>query len=359
MAALNRTTTCTNPICRLPHKIALEEAILPVSIPLNEIPPLSSVDGVAGAVLSSTFMVDVGKRLTDVSLRLQSMDASGIRYAIVSLTSPGIEGIFDTTTAVSYARKVNDEIHATYVAPHPTRFGFFACLPMQDSVAAATELERCVTQLGAKGALVNGYSQLDGGDAQTVRYLDEAACEPVWATLARLDVPLYLHPRVPPPGQQRVYAGFPMLAHAAYGFGAETGAHALRLACSGLFDRYPRLQVVLGHAAEALPYLAHRIDHRLAVGVPGASGPHKESVSYYLRNNFLATLSGVRRLSAVRCALEEMGEERVMWSVDYPYESNEDAADWFDGVEGLGEETKRKIAWRNAERIFGIPPCGL
>ncbi|KAK7531034.1 amidohydrolase 2 [Phyllosticta citricarpa] len=356
MAALNRSTTCTNLVNRLTHKIALEEAILPVSIPLNEtIPLVPQVDDVPGAVLSPTFTSDVAQRLTDVALRLQSMDASGIRYNIVSLTSPGIEGVFDAKLAVEYACKVNDEIHATYVAPHPTRFGFFACLPMQDPPAAARELERCVKQLGAKGALVNGYSQL--GSADEVRYLDEAACEPVWAALAALDVPLYLHPRIPPPGQQRVYRGFPMLAHAAYGFGAETGAHALRLACSGLFDRYPRVQVILGHAAEALPFLAHRIDHRLAVGVPGASGSHKQSVAYYLRNNFLAALSGVRRLSTVRCTLEEMGEERVLWSVDYPYESNEDAADWFDGVEGLGEETKKKIAWRNAERIFGTPPC--
>lgn len=284
------------------------------------------------------------------------MDQSGIGYVIVSFTSPGIEGVFDTANATALATRVNDEMHSTYAAAYPSRFGFFAAVPMQDPLAAAAELERAVTQLGAKGALINGYSQIGSAGNYTVQYLDEPQCEPFWAKVAELNVPVYLHPRPPPPSQQLLYGDgrYPLLAHAAYGFGAETTGHALRLMLSGLFDRYPGVQVILGHAAEALPFLAHRVDTRLEIGVPGEDGAHNRTMVYYLQNNFYATLAGIRRLSTVRNTIEEMGEDRVMWSVDYPYESNEDAANWFDAVEGLGTYTKKKIGWKNAERIFNL-----
>lgn len=317
---------------------------------------MRKADGSINSIDEQTVGEDIIARLTDVPARLESMDQSGIGYVIVSLTSPGIEGVFDVANATSLARQANDEMYATYVQPYPDRFGFFATVPMQDPAAAADELERAVTQLGAVGALINGYSQIGSAGNYTVQYLDEAACEPFWARAAALGVPVYLHPRPPPPSQQLLFGDgrYPMLAHAAYGFGVETAGHALRLMLSGLFDRYPGLQVLLGHCAEALPFLVHRIDTRLEIGVPGADGPYNRTMKYYLQNNFYATLAGVRRLSTVRNAIEEMGEDRVMWSVDYPYESNEDAANWFDAVEGLGAETKKKIGWKNAERFFNL-----
>lgn len=284
------------------------------------------------------------------------MDQSGIGYVIVSLTSPGLEGVFDKANATKLATSVNDEMYTDYVQAYPERFGFFATVPMQDPVAAAAELERAVTQLGAKGALINGYSQVGSADNYTVQYLDEDICDPFWAMVNELNVPVYLHPRPPPPSQQLLYGDgkYPMLAHAAYGFGAETAGHALRLMLSGLFDRYPSIQIILGHGAESLPFLIHRIDTRLEIGVAGADGPYNKTMKYYLRNNFYATLAGIRRLSTVQNTIREMGEDRVMWSVDYPYESNEDAADWFDYVEGLGVKTKEKLGWENAERILNI-----
>lgn len=284
------------------------------------------------------------------------MDGSGIGYVIVSLTSPGIEGVFDPANATSLATSANDEIYNDYVVAYPERFGFFATVPMQNATAAAIELERAVTQLGAKGVLINGYSQVGTADNYTIQYLDDPVCAPFWAKVAELNVPVYLHPRPPPPSQQVLYGNgkYPLLAHAAYGFGAETAGHALRLMLSGLFDQYPGIQIILGHCAESLPFLIHRIDTRLEIGVPGADGPYNRTMQYYLQNNFYATMAGVRRLSTVRDTIEEMGEDRVMWSVDYPYESNEDAADWFDLVEGLGTVTKEKLAWRNAERIFNL-----
>jgi gamma-resorcylate decarboxylase len=284
------------------------------------------------------------------------MDDSGIGYVVISLTSPGIEGVFDTANATRLAKAVNDEMYTNYVEPYPDRFGFFAAVPMQNATAAAEELERAVTQLGAKGALINGYSQIGSSDNYTVQYLDEAAANPFWAKVAELNVPVYLHPRPPPPSQQVLYGNgeYPLLAHAAYGFGVETAGHALRLMVSGLFDRYPNVQVILGHCAEALPFLVHRVDRRLAIGSESTDGPYKKSMKYYLRNNFYATLAGVRRLSTVKNTIDEMGEDRVMFSVDYPYESNEDAADWFDNVEGLGIRTKEKLAWEVAEKLLNI-----
>lgn len=284
------------------------------------------------------------------------MNDSGIGYVIVSLTSPGIEGVFDTANATNLATQANDEMYANYVQAYPERFGFFAAVSMQDPSAAALELERAVTQLGAKGVLINGYSQIGSASNYTVQYLDEEQCEPFWAKVSELGVPVYLHPRPPPPTQQLLFGNgkYPMLAHAAYGFGTETAGHALRLMLSGVFDRYPGIQIILGHCAEALPFLVNRIDTRLEIGVPGADGPYNKTMKYYLQNNFYATLAGVRRLSTVLNTIEEMGEDRVMWSVDYPYESNEYAANWFDSVEGLGVETKKKLAWKNAERIFNL-----
>lgn len=352
---LHRATNATVSVPRMFGKIALEEAVgTSLWDAYGTLPAIEQVAGYAGVPFASSVAADIESRLTDVPARLASMDDSGIGYVIVSLTSPGIEGVFNATNATSLATQVNDEMYADYVQAYPERFGFFAAVAMHDPESAAAELERAVTQLGAKGALINGYTLIGTPDNYTVRYLDDDACEPFWAKAAALGVPVYLHPRPPPPSQQLLMSGYPMMAHAAYGFGTETAGHALRLMLSGLFDRHPTLQVVLGHCAEALPFLAHRIDTRLAIGIEGADGPYNKTMKYYLRNNFYATLAGVRRLATVRDTIDEMGEDRVMWSVDYPYESNEDAADWFDYVEGLGVRTKEKLGWENAERIFNI-----
>ncbi|ETS73605.1 hypothetical protein PFICI_14551 [Pestalotiopsis fici W106-1] len=352
---LTRATNGTVAVPRMFGKIALEEAIgTNLWAAYGTLPAIEQVSGYAGVPFASSVSADIESRLTDIPARLQSMDDSGIGYVIISLTSPGIEGVFNATNATKLATEVNDEMYADYVEAYPDRFGFFAAVPMQDPMAAAAELERAVTQLGAKGALINGYSMIGTPDNYTVQYLDDAACDVFWAKAAELNVPIYLHPRPPPPSQQLLMDGYPMMAHAAYGFGTETAGHALRLMLSGLFDRYPSLQVILGHCAEALPFLVHRVDTRLAIGIEGADGPYNKTMKYYLRNNFYATLAGVRRLATVRDTIEEMGEDRVMWSVDYPYESNEDAANWFDYVEGLGVRTKEKLAWENAEKIFNI-----
>jgi predicted TIM-barrel fold metal-dependent hydrolase len=200
---------------------------------------------------------------------------------------------------------------------------------------------------------VNGFCNLDLDDQDKIQYLDDPACEPIWAMLAKLKVPLYLHPRSPPLNQQRLYKDYPNLAQAAYGFGVETAGHALRIMCSGTLDRYPSIQIILGHCAEGLPFLIHRIDHRMAISTAGTNGAHKKSMMEYLQNNFYATCAGVRRESTLKNTIEEMGESRTLFSVDYPYESNEDTADWFDGMQ-INENTREALASGNAKRLLNI-----
>jgi 2,3-dihydroxybenzoate decarboxylase len=333
-------------------KIVLEEAVgSPFFKAYQPYPNRPTVKGLSGLPFSSEFLSDVESRLDDVPARLHSMDQSGIKYAIVSLTSPGIEGISDTAIALSYAQKTNDAIYKTYVQAHPDRFGFFACVALHDPEEAAKELERAVLHLGAKGVLINGFTNLDNEDTH-LRYLDAPECEPFWKMLHKLNVPLYLHPRLPPIHQQVLYHDYPMLSSASYGFGVQCAGHALRIMCSGILDRYP-VQIILGHCAEALPFIIHRADQRMAIGNPGSNGAHTRSLMDYFQNHFYATLAGVRRLSTLENTIAELGESRVMFSVDYPYDSNEDAADWFDELE-MSSNTKLAIASGNAKRLFGL-----
>ncbi|KAK9327537.1 hypothetical protein V1520DRAFT_299219, partial [Lipomyces starkeyi] len=335
--ALNRKTTETIKVDRLNQKIALEEAVgSPYFIAHGTHPPTPMITGMKDGLppYNIPFLEDIDDRLNNVEKGLESMDASGITYATVSLTCPGVEGILDPDEAVELARKTNDAIYELYVKSHPTRFGLFCSVAMKKPEEAAKELERAVKVLGAKGALINGFTNIDKDDVSNVRYLDDPVCEPFWKKLSELD-------------------SCPNLSQAAYGFGIETAGHSLRIMCSGILDRYKNVQIILGHCAESLPFLVHRIDHRMAIGIRGNNGPYKKSMMYYLQNNFYATLAGVRRESTMRNTIDEMGESRVLFSVDYPYESNEDAADWFDGMQ-MNENTRKAIGWENAKRIFKL-----
>jgi gamma-resorcylate decarboxylase len=175
------------------------------------------------------------------------MDSCGIKRMVRSLMQPGIQGIPDRAIAIDTARRMNDNLAEQVLAAHPDRFAGFAAVALQDVRTAGDELERAVTQLGFKGALINGYTNI--GDLDTAQYLDEPPVWDFWARVDALGVAVYLHPRSPLPSQRRVYDGYPALADAAWGFAAETAAHTLRLILSGLFDRFPRLTVILGHQA--------------------------------------------------------------------------------------------------------------
>jgi gamma-resorcylate decarboxylase len=292
---------------------------------------------------------ELGPRLLDLTdKRLRLMDASGVKTMIVSLNAPAIQAIPDAKRAIEVARQANDVL-AEATRKHPDRLAGVAALPMQDPEAATRELERCVRDLGFKGALVNGFSQL--GDK--ILYCDLPMYRPFWAAVERLDVPFYLHPRNPLPNAVPAYEGHPWLNGPTWGFHAETSVHALRLIGSGLFDSHPRLKIVLGHLGEGLPFYLWRIDNRNV----WMKAPHKyaakKSVADYFRANFYVTTSGHYSTPALLDTIAELGVDRVMFSVDYPFEDFSDAAEWFDTAP-LSEQDRAKVGRDNAVRLFKL-----
>ena len=280
--------------------------------------------------------------------RLAEMDRHDIELAILSLNSPAIQAVFDTRRAIETARRSND-ILAEAIARHPGRFAGFAALPMQDPAAAAAELTRTVRELGFKGALVNGFSQV--GTEETVIYYDDPAYRDFWASVEQLGVPFYLHPRDPLLSREPILEGHPWLQGSAWAFAVETAIHALRLMASGLFDQHPRLMIILGHLGEGIPYNVWRLDHRLSKSPRGI--PARRTMTEYLRSNFYLTTSGNFRTSTLIDAIAEVGVERILFSVDYPFEDTVDATSWFDAAE-ISEADRRAIGRDNALRLFGI-----
>jgi gamma-resorcylate decarboxylase len=296
------------------------------------------------------FFASVQKRLSDDKLRLDDMDKCGIELMILSLTQPGIQGITDRAIAVETAKRMNDDL-ARIVAGNPTRYAGFAAVALQDVRAAGDELERAVKKLGFKGAMINGYTNI--GDLNTAQYLDEQPVWDFWAQVDALGVPIYLHPRSPLPNQRRAYEGYTVLADSPWGFGAETSLHTLRLILSGLFDRFPRLQIILGHLGEGLPFLLPRVESRLRHMSPTVRGKQLKPVTHYLRENFYLTTAGHFRTQAFLDTLLEVGPGRLLYSVDYPYETTQEQTDWFNSLP-IGESDRRKIGRENALELFKL-----
>jgi 2,3-dihydroxybenzoate decarboxylase len=287
------------------------------------------------------------RKLLDLGdLRLPEMDRHGIALSILSLNSPAIQAIADPRAAVETAQRANDAL-AEAIARRPDRFAGFAALPMQDPDAAARELTRGVRELGFKGALVNGFSER-GAD---ILYLDDPMYAAFWAEVEALGVPFYLHPRDPLLSREPIYEGHPWFQGSAWAFGVETAMHALRLMASGLFDRHPRLTMILGHLGEGIPYNVWRTDHRLSKSPRGI--PAKRTMAEYLRANVYLTTSGNFRTPTLIDAISEVGEDRIMFSVDYPFEDTADAVTWFDTA-GIGEAQRLKIGRENAARLFAL-----
>jgi 2,3-dihydroxybenzoate decarboxylase len=290
-------------------------------------------------------------RLLDVQdTRLAEMDRHGIELMILSLNAPAVQAIHDVKTAIAVARQANDSL-AAEVRKRPDRFAAFAALPMQDPEAATAELTRSVKELGFVGALVNGFSQ--AGTPDNVAYYDLPQYRPFWRTLEALDVPFYLHPRNPLPSWTRQYEGHNWLLGPNWAFSAETAVHALRLIGSGLFDECPNLKIVLGHLGEGIPVQLWRIDGRNG----WMKAPHKyaakQGVGHYFRKYFHLTTSGNFHTPSLANAMTEMGPERVMFSVDWPFEDVGEGARWFDGA-AIDEADRRKIGRENAIKLFKL-----
>jgi 2,3-dihydroxybenzoate decarboxylase len=321
------------------NKIALEEHFT-----------IEGMEKYSSDVMNAPTFADVLRRLVDTeSLRIEAMDKAGIEVSILSFYSPGIQAEPDPGVAVDAAKRANEFLSEKVMARHPDRYAGFAAVALQDPEAAAKELERCVKQLGFKGAMINGYSNIRNED--TIEYSDESKCEVFWAKVAELNVPIYLHPRDPVRNQQRIYEGHPELLSAAWAYGVETSTHALRLITSGLFDRYPGINIILGHLGETLPFGIWRTEH--IIKRRGMCKDLKKNIMSYLSDNFFITTSGVFRTQALLNTMLEVSSDRILFSTDYPYESAEEAAEWFDNCP-ISELDRAKIGRENAVKLFDL-----
>src|SRR4051812_22965504 len=250
------------------------------------------------------------RRLTDFGdQRLQMMDGAGITRAVLSIAGPGVQAEGVIATATRKARESNDYL-AREIQARPERYLGFAHLAMQDPRGAADELERCMRELQFCGAMINGHTN--------GLYLDDPCFDVFWERAAELDAPIYLHP-VDPLVPAPVLNGYPVLRRATWEWGFETGSHVLRLIFGGVFDRFPKTKLVLGHLGESLPYLLCRFDSRAGPGFYNAN--LAKLPSHYLKENVWVTTSGMLAADPLYCAISALGPDRVMFSADYPFEN--------------------------------------
>jgi uncharacterized protein len=277
--------------------------------------------------------------------RIAEMDAAGIDMQIVSLTSPGTEQL-EAAEAIALASDTNDYLAAA-IRKNPSRIGGFAALPTAAPDKAAQELERRVRQQKFAGAVINGHHR--------GRYLDDKFFWPILECAEKLGAPIYLHPTPPPPPViEASYGGFAplvtqMLAGPGWGWHIETAVHVIRLALGGVFDRYPKLQIVIGHMGEGLPFMFQRLDV-----MPRAVTKLERPVSAYLRDNVYYTFSGFNfPATFLDLFLELGGVERIMFSADHPYQSMAQARAFLEQLP-VSAADKARIAHGNAERLFGL-----
>jgi len=272
--------------------------------------------------------------------RLAHMDAAGVDVQVLSFGSPGPQG-FGADIAIPMARDANDRAHATVMA-RPDRFAAFAALPTADPSASAKELERCVTRLGFKGAMIHGHTHGS--------FLDDRKYWPIFEAAQALDVPIYLHPTLAHPAALDSYfKGYEELARAGWGFAIDTSCHFLRIVFAGVFDAYPKLKIILGHLGEGLPFAMHRLnDHtRQAAARRGL----KRTPLEYLRDNLLVTTSGTWYEPAFLCTLLARGADKILFAVDWPYEANTTGIEFLKKL-SISDADREKIAHGNAERIL-------
>jgi 5-carboxyvanillate decarboxylase len=278
--------------------------------------------------------------------RIQHMDETGIDKAILALTSPGVQPFFDVEEAKAIASRSNDQL-AEACAAYPDRFIGMTAVAPQDPIWSAAEIKRGAA-MGFKGVQINSHTQ--------GHYLDEPQFDPIFRALADTGQLLYVHPATLPDSMMggMIDAG---LDGAVFGFAVETSYHLLRLVTSGLFDRYPDLQVMAGHGCEALPYWLYRTNFMHQAGVRSnryeSIKPLKYDLFHYMQNNFLGTCSGLPFEPAVKLMIDVMGEDRVLYAMDYPYEYVADEVRAMDNLD-VSDEVKKKFFQTNAERWFKL-----
>ena len=281
-------------------------------------------------------------RLLDPSAgRIKELDQTGIDMQVLSLVSPGVQ-VFEAATATKLAKKMNNGLSKA-IREFPERLSGFASVALQNPEEAADELERAVKELGLRGVLINSHTKGE--------YLDDKKYRVFLQRVARLRVPLYIHPRAPSPAMIEPYLGYPLLSTPLCGFGAEVSLHALRLICSGLFDELPELKIILGHLGEALPFWLWRLDN-MWERAPVYNDLQK-TPSQYFKDNFLVTTSGLFSQPALLGVYQSLGADRILFAVDHPFESNE-AAIQFMKEAPISDTDKEKIFHLNAEKTLSL-----
>lgn len=290
------------------------------------------------------------KLLKDISHeRLKKMDEAEIELSILSVTTPGLQSLALPANLESIARVWNDYL-IDCVRHHNDRFRAMACIPTYSTELAINELERVHLAPEIVGCMINGY---DSSGYTSAKYLDNIAYEDFWAYVASKNIPVYIHPRGIPENQTATYSAYPALHGSSWGFHVETAEHILRLMLCGLFDRYPNLKIIIGHMGELLPFWAWRLDHRMKEEGWTKKNECKKTITEYLNQNIYITTSGYFNTAGLMHAMDVMSSDRIMFSVDFPYEDNMLASQWIESVK-LKEEDKKKICYQNACNLLGL-----
>lgn len=277
--------------------------------------------------------------------RLGVMDELGVDMHVLSLTSPGVQ-MFDADTATDLVALANDRL-AEVIGRHPTRFAGLCSFAPQAPKRAAKEMERGIRELKLNGFMVNSHTNSE--------YLDDPKFWPILEAAEALERTLYIHPRGPSDGMAKPFRDY-MIHGAMWGYGLEVGTHAVRLICSGVFDRFPKLRICLGHMGEGVHFMLWRIDFMNTAAQRGGRVPRLQmKPSEYFKRNFVITTSGMESDLALDFSLKTLGPDNVLWAIDYPYQPTAPAVAWMDAVPAT-DAVKHKLYHGNAERVFHIPP---
>jgi len=276
--------------------------------------------------------------------RLRIMDADDVSMHLLSLTSPGVQ-MFDADTACELATLANDRL-ATAIARHPTRYAGLGAFAPQDPKRAVKEMERAINTLTLNGFILNSHTNGE--------YLVNPKYWPILECAEALDRAIYIHPRCPSRDMAKPYGDYGMYT-ALWAFQAEVSVHAMRMILSGLFERFPKLKIVIGHMGESIPYNFWRCDYIYGVHKGWGDVPGNMKPSEVFKRNFWITTSGVEHTPALKYCIEVLGADRIMWAIDYPYQVSPPAVAWMNSADISGAD-RELIYHGNAERMFHIAP---
>ena len=308
-----------------------------------------SVDTPATRYLKMYYRGPLVRQLCDMEVRLADMDDHGVDMQLLSFTAPGVQA-FDAGLGGDMAERANDHLAGTIKA-YPTRFAGLGTVAPQSPSRAAREVRRVMTELQLSGILINSHTQGE--------FLDDEKFWPIFEAAVAHEAPIYLHPNFPADSMIAPYSRYGMMG-ALWGFAAECSLHVVRLILAGVFDQFPKLQIVLGHLGEGLPFWLGRLDNRYAnILRRGGLGPlgMKQLArlpSEYFRSNFHVTTSGMNTHPPLEFVLNMLGPDRVMFAIDYPYEQSAEATAFIRSAP-LAPALMRKIAHENAEQLFKLP----